>query len=521
MTPTEWERSQVLVDGTRNRIGKGYIFNDVLTINHVSVSNLSMGISYESGVSNGGVLGLGYGGNETKLPRDNLAIQLVTKGLITTESYSIWLNADDAKDGSLLFGAIDTTKYAGNLTIIDFFNSSGEGSIIWLSSLEATSPSGTDVLSRDFPIPVGFLFGSPYTILPSDIAQHMWAIAGAEYRSDVSRPVISCTRHDSAGSYRFRFGGPNGPLVNVPLANFLWPPERTAALFEELDLAPEENVCIFSILNSTRSSRWRVGENFLRATYLVVDFYNQEVAMASEASYNVTESDIVAFVAHGAQVPRATYAKSQPTEKPGDMATTTFVRPFTTSTYAAAAGFASLTSSATSPPVGMAFPQGGRGLERRAKIGIGVGVPLGVILLGLLGFACWRYVRSQRLARCPPGGPQWTQPVSELPPKQSSMMPELPAVEVSTINQRSPAELSPRTSPGLSSMGFSGPSEGHADIHAGQRSDSITYDRNIVSQSSDYASELGTGTDHHSRPPVERSSSSRTSNRWSFIPRGR
>lgn len=513
ITTTEWERSQTLLNGTRRLIEKGYIFNDTLTIDDVSVSNLSMGVSYESGPFNSGILGLGYGGDEMTLPHDNLVVQLVSKGMIPTESYSIWLNGDDAKAGSLLFGAIDTTKYDGDLTIIQFFNTPDLHSRIWLSSLEASSPSGTDVLHGDPPFPLVFAIGTTTTSLPSDLAQHMWAVAGAEYRSDLSVPVISCNLRDSAGSYRFRLGGPEGPLVNVPLENFIMTPSISADWFEESNVPANDSLCIFSIVNTTNATQWWIGEDFLRATYLVVDLYNQEVAIAPQVKYNVTESNIVPFVAHGAEVPSATYAPSQPTETPTTIPTTTFVEVFTSSTYAAAAGFASLTNTPTPQPTQATVPSSG-GLSRGAKIGIGVGVPLGVILLGLLAFAFWRYMWSQRPPRYSPEG-EAAQPVSELPPKESIVTPELPGAEVSTINQSSPAELSPSTSPGLSSMRFGSPSEGYADIYTGQRSESVAGGRNM-SQNSDYISELDAGTDVDNQPGIERSGSSRATSRWSF-----
>lgn len=203
-----------------------------------------MGISYESGPFNSGVLGLGYGGDEIKFPHDNLLVQLVAKGLIPTESYSIWLNGQDAKAGPLLFGAIDTMKYTGNLTIIQFFNSFDWRSRIWLSSLEASSPSGTDMLHRSSPFPLILNIGVASNSLPSNLAQNMRAIAGAEYRDDLSMPVIPCELRDSAGSYRFGLGGSQGPLVNVPMQNFIYPPSRSAEFFQELNIPVNDTLCI-------------------------------------------------------------------------------------------------------------------------------------------------------------------------------------------------------------------------------------------------------------------------------------
>ncbi|KAI0011851.1 aspartic peptidase domain-containing protein [Xylariaceae sp. FL0662B] len=441
ITPQTFERQQALANGTIQVIAKGYGFNDTLVVGDVGVDNLTMGISYESGPFNSGVLGLGYGGSEADLPEENLATQLVAKGLIPTAAYSIWLNDENATSGSLLFGAIDKAKYEGDLIIIDSFNSTAFSLMVYLSSVEATSPSGTDVFqSPSSQFPVGFAIGVASTSLPSPLAQHMWAVASAEYWSNLSIPVIPCALRDSAGSYRFRLGGVQGPIIEVPLKKFAWPPDRSASYFEEsgVTVGGNETMCLFTILNTSNPSNYFIGEDFMQAAYFSVDLYNEEIAMAP-AKYNTNDTDIVTFVAHGAEAPSATYARSQPTEKPSSIARTTSFPAFTPSaTYSAAAGFASLTNTATTPTQ---TAESHNVLSTGAKAGIGVGVPLAVILVGgIIAFAFWRRKRGQPPPYTPEPLPAETEPEPKTPRSPAS---ELPVSEPRSISELSPSLVSP------------------------------------------------------------------------------
>ncbi|KAI1074367.1 aspartic peptidase domain-containing protein, partial [Whalleya microplaca] len=440
ITPQTFARTQTLVNGTQIITAKGYEFNDTLVIGDVGVTNLTMGIAYASGASNSGVLGLGFGGTEADLPDDNLLVQLVAKGLIPTAAYSVWLNDENSSSGSLLFGAIDRAKYEGDLIIIDSFNSSSFNLMIYLSSVAAISPSGTDVFqTSSSQYPVGFVIGVASTTLPSPLAHHIWAVAGAEYWSNLSVPVIPCTLRDSAGSYRFGFGGDQGPSINVSLKKFIWPPDRSALLFQQrgLTISGNTTMCLFTIFNTSSPSEYYIGEDFMQAAYFSVDLYNEEIAMAP-AIYNTNDTDIVTFRAHGAEAPSAIYAQSQPTEKPTSIATITSFPAFTpSSSYNAAAGFASLTNTAGPTPTQTAEAQSR--LSTGAKAGIGVAVPLAVILLGGVAFAFWRRRRNQPpryTPEAPPPEPKTPKsPVSELP------VSETPISELSPTTVSPPVEM--------------------------------------------------------------------------------
>ncbi|KAI1341831.1 aspartic peptidase domain-containing protein [Xylariaceae sp. FL0016] len=488
-----FERTQTLRNGTKNIIAQGYHFNDTLGVGDVSVDNLTMGIAYDFGVFNSGILGLGYGGEESGLPDDNLAVQLVAKGLIPTAAFSVWLNDENSTAGSLLFGAIDQAKFEGDLIIIDSFNSSAFGSMIWLSYVEASSPSGTDVFQTDdSEFPLGFALGTASTTLPDPLAKHMWAVAGAEYWYNSSIPIISCDMRYSAGSYAFRFGGSQGPLISVSLRHFVWPPDRSYEYFQELSITNVANgsACVFTLLNTTDPSNYFVGENFLQAAYFVMDLYNEEIAMAP-TRFDVDDTDIVTFLAHGAEAPSATYASSQPTAKPTIIENTTSLPAFTpSSSYAAAAGFASLTNTATiASPTSTSQSSGS--LSTGAKAGIGVGVSLGVILVALASFLLYRRRRRQTVPRYTPEAPtasgapsqagEYKHPVSELgsPKPESAAAAEMPGSAPSpSLNYGSPAELSPSTSP-VPGSNFS---DTYSDVYGGHR--------RAMSRDSDYTHEL-------------------------------
>ncbi|GMM37521.1 hypothetical protein DASC09_048460 [Saccharomycopsis crataegensis] len=88
---------------------------DVIKMGDISVTNVTMGVCNQVTAAQG-VLGLGFQGNEVasnKYP--NFPMLLHSQGLLDTISYSLYLNTAASTSGTILFGAIDTEKYEGDL----------------------------------------------------------------------------------------------------------------------------------------------------------------------------------------------------------------------------------------------------------------------------------------------------------------------------------------------------------------------------------------------------------------------
>jgi hypothetical protein len=478
--PESFEDDNYSSDGSHSAYAQGYQFTDTLTLGNMKITGYSMQIAYQIS-DDTSILGIGYNAPEITQQEDNLAVQMVSEGLIATEAYSLWLNDGGTTNGSLVFGAIDTAKYEGSLVTVNTFAISNQGWYVQLSALNASSPSGTDLLYKKAPLlPFAIVIGLYGSWLPQDLALAMWAVAGAQYLVANETAAIPCSRTNSAGTFDFQFGNSNGPVIKASLRHFIMPQE-------EFDLkvknAAGEPMCIFTVTNTSLPDRYSLGEDFWKSVYLVADLNNQEVGMA-QALYNVTTSNIVTFAGHGASIPSATSAVGQNTTTPSLATTATFATA-TSTTYAAAAGFLSTTTtntgttsptSPTSSPTasGTVSPgdaSGSSGLSTSAKIGVGVGVPIGVAIIGALLVFCWRSQRS-RHPTYTPDAPVPTQQIGKPNNPAEILGPGFSAVHQDTptsyqgpylgVYQGEPAELSPSgTSPHSNSFRFSGTSDGY------------------------------------------------------------
>jgi hypothetical protein len=115
-------------DGNTVRLVGDY-FTDSFGIGGAQLKALQMGLALNSANSTlyYGILGLGRPVNEAvivpnKTPYPNFMDQLVSQSLISTRSYSFYLNDLNSSTGSIVFGGIDTRKFTGTLGVLESTN---------------------------------------------------------------------------------------------------------------------------------------------------------------------------------------------------------------------------------------------------------------------------------------------------------------------------------------------------------------------------------------------------------------
>lgn len=302
-----------------NTFSRGDYFQDNFEINGVTVKNLTMGLGLSSSISNG-LIGVGYVNDEASLGTTqstypNLPVVLQQEKLINTIAYSLWLNDLDASTGSILFGGIDTGKYQGDLTKIDIVSPDGGKTFtefaVEVFSVSATSPTGTDTLSTSTDTLVAVLdSGTTLTYLPQDMAEQAWNEVGATFSEDFGLAVVPCSVGNINGFFSFTFAGPDGPKINVTLAELVLdvfsggpPPQFSSGPNKG------QSICEFGIQNST-SSPYLLGDTFLRSAFVVYDLVNNQIALAP-TDFNSTTTNVVAFQSSGAPIPSATAAPNQ------------------------------------------------------------------------------------------------------------------------------------------------------------------------------------------------------------------
>ncbi|KAJ9160658.1 Acid protease [Coniochaeta hoffmannii] len=314
----------------------GSNFTDTLKIGDVTVENLPMGLATSSDQWIG-MLGLGSNYSYRSDTYDNLPDRLVKAGTIATKAYSIWLDAEDGSSGSLLMGAVDTSKYDGTLTRVDADYSAGMyGSFgVYVNAINGSSSSSAAAevfTSNELPFNAVIGPGETFSNLPDPIAQKIWSMAGATYNSTILLATIPCDAADKAtdggAHFTFELVGAKGPTISVPLADLILPQTVAAKRWgfdsyysDESPSSAPPNTCLFAVQNaslwyttnggSSSSSTssyetYNVGAALLRRSYMVFDTVNRELAIAPVKFGSTAASNIVAFQNYGATAPSAT-----------------------------------------------------------------------------------------------------------------------------------------------------------------------------------------------------------------------
>ena len=311
---------------------EGDYFQDTFSINGGSILNLTMGLGVRTDIAYG-LIGLGYPSDEASSETigtvyPNLPLAMVQSGLINSAAFSLWLDDLTASKGSLLFGGVDTSKYVGNLTKIavlrdELLNFSHF--TVSLSSIEASSPSGTDNLpSTKLPGPVVLDSGTTLSYLPSDVAHLMWEEVGAKYEASAQMAVLPCSFANHAGWFSFEFGGNGGPRINITMDELVI--DLTGGEQPIFQSGPHEGktMCEFGV-QSFSAPPYLLGDSFLRSAYVVYDMVNNEIGLAATNFHPSDPSNIIPFASQGAPIPSATslsgtsknstYTSSQPPSK--------------------------------------------------------------------------------------------------------------------------------------------------------------------------------------------------------------
>lgn len=390
----------------------------------MSVSNLTMGLVNESSTFHG-VLGIGY--NDSTY--DNLPDRLRDQGLITTTAYSLWVDDDRASSGNLLFGAIDTTKFDGNLTRIqsefsyyqmEVYVGSINGSTVKSNGpIAITSNDSSYYEYDDYLFPA--IYSPPDTVsnLPTNIASQIWDIAGAYFDADLSLAVISCTAINiTTTNFTFQLGATSGgPIITATMADLVIPSDDIdLSIYYSIYEEDKDNMCLFGVQNNslTYASYYNLGSTLLRRVYSVFDLVNNEIAIAPVKFDATATSNIVDFSSYGAVVPSSTlFCDSYCYESSSD--------PDGSDSY----------SDSTTELHGV--------LSVGALIGMSFGIALGLLALGIAGFLVWRH-RRNNAARTKDVGPVSSAENGQAAPVMTTAIPaQATAPEMAQTSQATPA----------------------------------------------------------------------------------
>lgn len=262
---------------------------DTVTIEGTEVTGLTFGLGLD-GNSSMGVLGLGYTTNEASefqqsgaFTYDNLPILLAKQGVINTPAYSFWLNDKDAKEGNVLFGAVDHAKYQGSLTILDTqkdqsSDASPNEFLIAVSELDFKSGSTSqNVLSGS--IKALLDTGTTLTYLPEETVTSIIDLFSGTYDSTSQFYITDCSQ---TGSLEYNLGK---TTISVPFSNILIPMDQVV----NNPTSSQQGKCAIGLVPSNRIAI--LGDSFLRSAYVVYDLKNNQIGIAPTVP-NTTDSQI-------------------------------------------------------------------------------------------------------------------------------------------------------------------------------------------------------------------------------------
>ncbi|KAI1186917.1 aspartic peptidase domain-containing protein [Nemania serpens] len=290
-----------------NSGAEGDYIKDTFHVGGASIKALQVGLAENSSI-NSGLLGIGFNVNvAADQPYPNIIDLFVNQGLIDIKAYSLYLNDLAAETGTILFGGLDTKRFIGQLKAVDILPDAHSkiysSFTVALESLKISSGAGSegsDLLDEETLVILDS--GTTLTYLPPRVTRRIYKAFGAVDDTGVTGLVyVSCdllsSRKDT--TVDFQLGGPNGPLIRVPIDEIVLDNIRGyVGIGLALPDLPFDDVCSFGI--QSLSGIYLLGDTFLRSAYV--------------ANVNATETNVVEIGSTG--IPLVSGVPAQQTPKP-------------------------------------------------------------------------------------------------------------------------------------------------------------------------------------------------------------
>ena len=273
-----------------NTGSSGDYISDRIDIGGVTITGQQMGLALETTIGTG-IIGVGFSADEAVCVQTQGACrtypsiidQMVDQSRINSHAYSLWLNDLESNTGSILFGGVDTDKYIGSLVTLPVLRDAQSGSftsfsVAW-TGFSIGTPNGeeTNFVAQNFAYPAILDSGTSIALFPDDLANKLYVQFGAQYSNQLQAYVAPCYLRESNATLDFEFGGADGPIIRVPVAEFLLDltsPGQPPLQFDNGDVA-----CLLGF-QGAQGDPILLGDTFLRSAYVVYDITNREISIA-------------------------------------------------------------------------------------------------------------------------------------------------------------------------------------------------------------------------------------------------
>ncbi|KKY30424.1 putative eukaryotic aspartyl protease [Diaporthe ampelina] len=246
-----------------------------------AMSAVQFGVATSSRSQFSGILGIGYGlGLTTRYPNfvDELASQNQTK----VKAYSVALGSKDEGEGTIVFGGVDTSKFAGRLATLPIVPAADSPDGVpryWISmnNMSVTPPSGSRKMYPNSSMDVFLDTGSTLTLLPQSICDQLGADFGSSGLDESGFYPVDCSLADLSGTVDFDF---DGVQIKVPYNEFI---RQSSGSFGQ-------ESCVLGITPS--ESFTLLGDTFMRSAYAVFDLETNAIHMQQYTNCGSTPAAI-------------------------------------------------------------------------------------------------------------------------------------------------------------------------------------------------------------------------------------
>lgn len=205
--------------------------------------------------------------------------------------FSVWLNAQDAKSGTVNFGGEDRSKYQGRLVGIPLnLDSETKNPVGWnvnLTSVVRTRNDGKEkektirLTKRGYSVDFTVDSGSPNMYVPTELYESI--VKGLDATEVMNgAPYVPCSlRSAKSGYLDFGFNsgaGHQDAVIRVPYSDIIYPPGLPVTV-PPVDDRHGEKLCYFGVVPNDGPVRL-LGATFLRSAYVVFDVGEKELRVA-------------------------------------------------------------------------------------------------------------------------------------------------------------------------------------------------------------------------------------------------
>ncbi|AJR49600.1 Bar1p [Saccharomyces cerevisiae YJM1402] len=259
---------------------------ETVSINGIDIPNIQFGVAKYATTPVSGVLGIGFPRRESVkgyegAPNEyypNFPQILKSEKIIDVVAYSLFLNSPDSGTGSIVFGAIDESKFSGDLFTFPMVNeyptivdapATLAMTIQGLGAQNKSSCEHETFTTTKYPV----LLDSGTSLLnaPKVIADKMASFVNASYNEEEGIYILDCPVSVGDVEYNFDFGDLQ---ISVPLSSLILSPET------------EGSYCGFAVQPTNDSMV--LGDVFLSSAYVVFDLDNYKISLA-QANWNASE----------------------------------------------------------------------------------------------------------------------------------------------------------------------------------------------------------------------------------------